>query len=281
MPTKVLKQNTSRQPLPFRYPGGKHYAINLLRPFWQGVLHDEYREPFAGGASVFFNKPLSNINWLNDIDLELIIAYKIMSDPVQRIELIKLLSEEVASKDRWREVFAFEPISDLEVAYKYFYLNRTSFSGKLVSASWGYRPKRSLPPERWHESINPCGEKLESVLKTSLDFEKVISTKAKGETVLMYVDPPYLAPPKNKHYRHGLDIEDHERLCNLLRKSDHKFFLTYDDVPAVRDLYKWANIFPAQFIYRVDNSVVQQGSRKIGFELIITNHEPKFSKTSI
>ena len=50
--------------LPFRYPGGKYYAMNILEPFWDSVEHTEYREPFAGGATVFFTKPKAKINWL-------------------------------------------------------------------------------------------------------------------------------------------------------------------------------------------------------------------------
>ncbi len=48
-----------RHPIPFRYPGGKFYALGLLAPFWQ-IEHDEFREPFLGGGSVFFTKPKSN-----------------------------------------------------------------------------------------------------------------------------------------------------------------------------------------------------------------------------
>ena len=39
---------------PFRYPGGKFYALKKLLPFVSCVEHDEYREPFIGGGSVFF-----------------------------------------------------------------------------------------------------------------------------------------------------------------------------------------------------------------------------------
>ncbi len=264
----------TRNPLLFRYPGGKHYAIDILAPFWESVAHDEYREPFVGGGSVFFNKPISKMNWLNDMDKELVTTYKIVSNPKYRTKLIDLLSKEVASPDRWREVLNSRPQNDLEVAFKYYYLNRTSFSGKLISPAWGYRPKRSLPPERWYERILPCGEKAQKAKITSLDFQQVIDTPSKGK-VLMYVDPPYFAPPKKKHYRHGLDHGDHIRLCDVLKSTKHHFFLTYDDVPEVRQLYLWAHIYPAKFFYRVDNSNVQKGCRKIGFELVITNYEVK------
>jgi DNA adenine methylase len=263
---------TSRHPLLFRYPGGKHYAINLLNPFIDCVEHTEYREPFVGGGSVFFNKEKSAKNWINDIDKELAITYKLVADPVTRKKLIKLVGNEIATKERWRELFEFQPKTELEVAYKYYYLNRTSFSGKLISAAWGYRPKRSLPPERWFERINPCGEKLEGVKITSVDFEKVIRATSKNE-VLIFADPPYFSPTKNKHYRHGFTAEDHLRLSGALKETDFKFILTYDDCSGVRDLYKWANVYPVEFFYRVENSNTFHGQRKSGFELIITNFD--------
>lgn len=255
--------------LPFRYPGGKYYAINLLRPFWESVEHIEYREPFAGGATVFLNKPKAKVNWLNDLDNELIICYQAMQDANQREQLVRDLSVEKATKERWREIFNSQPVSNYEIAKKYYYLNRTSFSGKLVSAAWGYRPKRSLPPERWKERIIPCGDFLSDVKLTSIDFTDVI--RADGDKVLLYVDPPYYLPPKHKHYRCGFDKEDHIRLAEELRNTQHSFFLTYDDCPEIRLLYTWANIIPVKFFYRVDNSSNRGGARKIGFELVITN----------
>lgn len=257
--------------LPFRYPGGKYYAMNILEPFWDSVEHLEYREPFAGGATVFFTKPKAQINWLNDLDSELMICYQMMQDPETRGKMALELARETASKERWKEVLESRPQNDYEIGKKYYYLNRTSFSGKLVSAAWGYRPKRSLPPERWKERILPCGRYLENVKLTSVDFSQVI--RAGGSKVLLYVDPPYFLPPKHKHYRCGFDLEDHVRLAEELKKTKHKFFLTYDDCNEIRELYQWANIFPVEFFYRVDNSSVRGGNRQVGFELIITNFE--------
>ena len=245
--------------------------MDILRPFWTSVVHDEYREPFAGGATVFFNKAKSDYNWLNDLDSELVTTYKVVADPKQRSKLLTRVATEVANKKRWREVYEMTPKSELEIAFKYFYLNRTSFSGKLVSAAWGYRPKRSLPPDRWHERINPCGAKVSDVKITNWDFERVIEAPSK-RAVLMYVDPPYILPPKKKHYRHGLNHDDHLRLANSLKRTKHKFFLTYDDAEEIHNLYSWAYIYPKKFFYRVDNSAVQNGVRRHGFELVISNY---------
>ena len=256
-----------------RYPGGKYYAIGLLEKFWRNIDHDEYREPFAGGCTVFFNKPKVAFNWLNDIDAELITTLKVIQDPEMAQVLCERTNGEVASKERWRQVKDYQPASDLDIAFKYFYLNRTSFSGKLVSSAWGYRPKRSLPPERWHEKILPASKLLSGVKLTGLDFRNVLTAKPQGSSVLMYVDPPYYNPPRNKHYRNGFNVEDHHSLSELLNETDYKFILTYDDVPEIRDLYKWANIYELSFFYRVGDSQSSEGARKLGFELVITNYK--------
>jgi DNA adenine methylase len=246
--------------------------MDILRPFWASIEHQEYREPFAGGATVFFNKAPVTRSWLNDIDSELISTYKAVAEQESREALLARFSSEHASPERWREVLNLVPDSSIDIAFKYYYLNRTSFSGKLVSPAWGYREKRSLPPNRWAERIVPCGEKLQNVTLTSIDFDEVIRTPSDHD-VLMYVDPPYFLPPKRKHYRHGLDHADHVRLAESLKVTNHKFFLTYDDAEEIRALYSWAYIYPVNFFYRVENSATQNGARRQGFELIITNYK--------
>ncbi|MBI2580714.1 DNA adenine methylase [Candidatus Woesearchaeota archaeon] len=270
-----MKKGNKKVTTLFRYPGGKYYALRILEPFWQQIKHDEYREPFVGGGSVFFAKDKSKYNWLNDKDDELMNTYRIIANPETRRQLINLVQNEEASKDRHVSVKNIEPKNDLERAFKYFYLNRTSFSGKMRTPSWGYRPKRSLPPNRWSERINPCGEMLKSVKLTSFDFEEIINSPKQGNSVLMFIDPPYFAANQESHYIHPFKKEDHVRLADCLKKTKHKFFLTYDDTPEIRKLYKWAYICPIQFYYRLDNSQMSNGSRKKGFELVITNYKVK------
>ena len=259
--------------IPFRYPGGKYYALKLIRPFWKKIKHDEYREPFVGGGSVFFAKDKVSFNWINDLHKELINCYKIMADPILREQLIEMLINEIATKERHKEVSDFKPTTKLERAFKYYYLNRTSFSGKMKSPSWGYRPKRSLPPNRWDERIIPCGKKLESVNISSEDFEKVINAPAKGNSVLMFLDPPYYKAKQENHYVCPFNKKDHERLVKTLQKTKFKFILTYDDCEEIRELYSWANIYEVSFFYRLDNSIDNNGKRKMGAELIITNFD--------
>jgi len=273
----VFMKNHSKNKvtLPFRWAGGKYYAISKLKQFWENFKHDEYREPFLGGGSVFWAKPKVKFNWLNDIDSGLIRTLKFIKNPKNRKKLLELFeNEKEATRGKHTKVKNTKPDSEIEFVYKYYYLNRTSFSGKMKNPSWGYRPKRSLPPFRWKERIIPCGEKLENTRLTSLDFSDVMLEKAIGKTVLMFLDPPYYHAKQGSHYAFSFKKYDHERLSEVCRKTPHKFFLTYDDCPEIRKLYSWADIFSLQFYYRLDNSKDNGDKRRIGSELVITNYKP-------
>lgn len=259
--------------LPFRWAGGKYYALSKLRQFWYNFGHDEYREPFFGGGAVFWAKQKTKFNWINDIDDGLIRTLKFIADPINRQHLLeKFENGEEANKEEYAKVKNLEPKNELEFVYKYYYLNRTSFSGKMKNPSWGYRPKRSLPPARWKERIVPCGEKLLNTDITCLDFKDVMLADAKGEKVLMFLDPPYYHAKQESHYACSFKKTDHERLAEVCKKTPHSFFLTYDDCPEIRELYSWANIFSLEFYYRLDNSKNNGDKRKVGSELVITNY---------
>jgi DNA adenine methylase len=179
-----------------------------------------------------------------------------------------------ATPESYAVVKNMTPQSNLERAYKYYYLNRTSYSGKMLNPSWGYRPKRSLPPRRWHERILPCGQKLEGVKITSVDFSEVMLADSENR-VLIFVDPPYY---NAKQYVHSFVEEDHKRLAEVCKQTKHDFFLTYDDCPEIRELYSWAYIYDLKFYYRLDNSRDNDDKRQIGSELVITNFEVNFNK---
>ncbi len=208
MNSKIVKS-------PFRFPGSKAQAIKYIRPFWELYAHDEFREPFLGGGAVFFAKPNVRYNWINDISNELIITYKIIANPNTRKQLIKLVSKEIATKERHIEMKEWEPKTDLEVAYKYFYLNRTSYSGIMKKPAWGYHPKKSVPPSRWGPRIESAGLKLNDVKITSLDYHEVIEASPQGERVFMFIDPPYYEADQKRAYEYSFTVDDHIETIQL------------------------------------------------------------------
>ncbi len=262
---------------PLRYAGGKFYARKLILKLIPD--HSNYIEPLAGGASLFFAKDKVQINWLNDIDPELINCLVTIRDYPE--ELISKLNREKATKERhsyYKNVF--KPINELEEAVRWFYLNRTSYSGimNIQNCFWGYGDKYSMRPENWPSNIRRASEKLQGVKLTALDFELVIKDTEDG--AFLFIDPPYFNADQDKFYTYSFRKEDHLRLCGLLKKhsSRLKFLLTYNDSPEIRSLYEWAQEIREQewnyTINRTDdqkNRTDQKGTRYRGRELFIIN----------
>src|SRR3990170_3276455 len=158
---------------PFRYAGGKFYARKLI--IEHIPQHSYYIEPFAGGASIFFAKSKVNGNWLNDIDKDLINCLAIIRDYPK--ELIERLNGEQATKERHGYYKnEYKPKTKLDRAARWFYVNRTSYSGimNMQNCYWGYGDKYSMRPENWPRNILRTSAKLQGVKLTSLDFEKVM-----------------------------------------------------------------------------------------------------------
>lgn len=256
---------------PFRYPGGKFYALKYLLPYIEAIPHKDFREVFAGGGSVYFGKKPSFENWINDIDEELINTYKIIKDAKLSNQLIKRIETEIASKERHLNIKEYLPKTKLDRAFKYFYLNRTSYSGIMHKPAWGYKVGKSSPPENWGNMIVCARKKLKKIKITAYDFERVINAKSKNldKDVLLYLDPPYLVADQKRAYKNSFTMKEHLRLCSLLKKTKYNFVLSYDNSPQIKELYKWANTIELTWNYNTSN--IAGGKRKKGKEILITN----------
>ncbi|KKP76331.1 MAG: M2.BsrBI [Parcubacteria group bacterium GW2011_GWC1_35_21] len=264
----LFNLNDKKVKTPFRYAGGKYYALKYLLPYIAQIPHEEFREPFVGGGSVFFGKPKVKKNWINDIDAELINTYKVMQDPVKHKELITLLENEIATPDRHTQVKESNPRSDIDRAFKYFYLNRTSYSGIMKKPAWGYRDDKSSPPKNWGAMIKNVHEKLKDVKITSLDFMEILLAPSSSK-VLFYLDPPYLEADQKRAYKNHFLSEDHRRLSEALKKCKHSFILSYDNIDSLKEIYSWATIIELTWNYNTSN--IKGKERMKGKEIIITN----------
>jgi DNA adenine methylase len=278
---KVKIARNTQMNSPFRYAGGKFYARNQILPLIQD--HDCYVEPFCGGASVFFAKPSAKRSVLNDFDGDLINCLLHIRDKPE--QLIRRLAPEKATKERHHYYKnLYRPRSALDRAVRWYYLNRTSYSGimKPVNCFFGYGPKYSMRPENWPRNIRRTSLKLQGVKLTSDDFVKCIEAAPDG--AFLFIDPPYYRADQSKFYVHAFNIHDHLRLAATLKKHSRriKFLLTYDNCPEVQELYAWVTtITEAQWNYTINRTDDQKtkkiriGERYKGMELFIMNYQRK------
>lgn len=264
---------------PFRYPGGKFYARKLILEHL--TPHSCYMEPFAGGASIFFAKKKVAHNILNDVDPELVNCYLTIRDNVEG--LIELLHGIPATKEMhhyYKNIY--KPTNGLERAFRWYYLNRTSYSGimNIQNCFWGYGDKYSMQPKNWPGHLHKCSAKLQGVEITCLDFEQVIAQAP--DDAFLFIDPPYFNADQDKFYTHSFNRESHYRLERVLLQHSHRlrFLLTYDNSPEVRRMYHWSTqMLDKEWNYTISRTDDQskkttiKGKRSMGKEIFITNYD--------
>ncbi|MEH2160035.1 MAG: DNA adenine methylase [Nostoc sp.] len=266
---------------PLRYPGGKSKAINQISEYLPESF-SEFREPFVGGGSVFIylRQKFPHIKiWINDLNRELFLFWKFaQSDLAQLVQEIrhikvkytdgKLLFIELTSVD-------VNNLSDLERAVRFFVLNRITFSGTVESGGFSQEAFH----KRFTDSSIERLEKLEGILSeniqiTNLDYSHLL--KSTVEDVFVFLDPPYFSATKSKLYGKDGDLHtsfEHQRFAEFLQQCHHRWLITYDDSPQIRENFQWANISAWELQYGMNN-YKQNGAAK-GKELFITNYEVK------
>jgi DNA adenine methylase len=99
------------------------------------------------------------------------------------------------------------------------------------------------------------------------DFERVI--RHPGDAII-YCDPPYWEQG-GALYKHSFGPAEHIRLANALRECQNPWVLSYDDHPAIHELYAWADI---RYTDELHYTIAAQTGGKRSRELLIS--PPKF-----
>ena len=180
-----------------KWVGGKRQLLEQFRelglyPSEFNDVNGRYFEPFVGGGAVFFDLQPKNAT-ISDLNSELITTYKVIRDSTGR--LIESLKKHIYDKDYFLKIRAMGPVkmSDLDVASRFIYLNRTCFNGMYRVNSKG---QFNVPFGRYKNPIICDEDNLRAVSRTLQDVEilnvdyKVAVSKAKAGD-FVYFDPPY------------------------------------------------------------------------------------------
>lgn len=261
---------------PLRYPGGKSKAIKFIKEYFPNNF-DEYREPFFGGGSIGFytQQHYSNIKLIgNDLNYELYCFWISVKNNIDELyeNVLKIKYEYQDGKKLYSEIINRRK-SNLDILQRgidFFILNRITFSG--VADSGGYSEQSFH--NRFTLSAIERMKESHKIIKDfnfySEDFEKII--KLNGNNVFIFLDPPYYSATKSKLYGKNGDLHigfEHERLSNILSKTEHKFLITYDNSDFIKNLYKDFNIIEWDLQYGMNN--YKQSTAKVGKELLISN----------
>jgi DNA adenine methylase len=265
---------------PLRYPGGKSRHIKHLAPLLPAGIK-EFREPFCGGASMFFHVRSNNLSetyWINDkfgpvANYWIQVACRPSLEPILQdayMMLEKWTPEQVRSFAEKAKVHLNDPKYGggwCAYALYFFIVNRCSFSGSTLSG--GFSPGNTRFIRSSIDNMKAANEALEGVRITGWDYSRLILEP--GEDVFLFLDPPYFTA-KKLYGRNG-DMHDFNDadMARLLRETPHRWMLTYDDCPEIRALYDGFHIREIPVTGSMNNCGKEKKQKRVK-ELVITNY---------
>lgn len=164
---------------------------------------------------------------------------------------------------------------DVDGAFRSLFINRTSYGGLLHAGPIGGTKQTG----KWKIDCQYTPKTTISRLKTARDllvgrtFVTCVDWRLAQKRGTLFIDPPYYYPG-NSLYRASMQSGDHTDLANFLSTYSNDILVTYDDVPEIRQLYKWSSITDCQYKYSASSAHSNPWKQKT--ELII---QKKFANT--
>ncbi|MFB9994102.1 DNA adenine methylase [Deinococcus oregonensis] len=192
-----------------RHPGAKWRIAEWIC----GHLpeHDVYVEPFFGSGAVFFHKEPARVEIINDLDSNVITAFRVIRE--QSAALAQLLALSPWSEGEYRAAFRAlqqDDLTDLERTRCLIVCTWQQMGRKPVSqrSSWRFREVMGQSPiTSWHklpDRVQVAVERLAHAQISEMPALKLLD-QVNGPEVLIYADPPYL-----RELRSGTRMYDHE-----------------------------------------------------------------------
>jgi DNA adenine methylase len=219
---------------PIPWPGGKAKLAKHVHPHIPE--HILWCEPFAGGLGMFFNKPPSHAEVVNDTHQHLVNLFRVAKHHPQALqEEVRLIPYSRAEFEKLKAIDT-EYLTDIQRAAWFFLSLDMSFGGQGIAGGFGYGttgPTKS----RWTilADIDRLHDRLARVTIECLDYADCIKRYDRPDTCF-FVDPPYIGGAQ-KNYD-SWSSEQMEALAAILRQIQGKFLLTVNDSAECREIFK-------------------------------------------
>lgn len=253
-----------------RWVGGKRWMLRTLSNVAYVHLQrtrGHYVEPFLGGGAVALDLGLPNMI-LADTCEPLIHAYdQVRRFPQQVAWMLATYEKRGVDKDTYMDVRDESPMSHIQRAAHFLYLNALCFNGVWRVNSDGvfnvaYGSKGSGAPAgkmRTTADLEQFAAAIKTSTLTAADFHKTLEHAGEGDFI--YADPPYFNTYDD--YTTGrFTAKDHVDLSEALRAAYDRgadLVTTNMDTPEVREMYAWAAIQVTGEMHRVCRDPAKRG----------------------
>jgi site-specific DNA-adenine methylase len=211
---------------PISYYGGKQtmarLIVSLIPP------HRLYCEPFAGGLAVFWAKPPSTMEVINDTNEAVVTFYQVLKSDYAILRHL-VLQTPVSRKVHRQTDFVLkypDHFDKIKVALAFWVQTNVSF-GAMIGAGYGYARTKNTQISKINNKKLQFGKhlskRLENVDMECNDAIQVIKSRD-CEDAFFYIDPPYFNADMG-HYA-GYTKKDFTALLDYLSQIKGKFLLS-------------------------------------------------------
>lgn len=228
--------------------GGKRRLADRIFPLFP--RHSCYVEPFAGGAALYFLRPVpAEVEVLNDINGDLVNLYRIVQHHLE--EFVRQFKWALSSRQvfKWLQETRPETLTDIQRAARFYYLQQSAFGGRVNGQSYG--TATTQPPGlnllRIEEALSAAHLRLSNTYIEHLSWQECIRRYDRPHT-LFYCDPPYW---QTEGYGVPFGFEQYEEMAELIGKIRGKAIISLNDHPDIRRVFDRYHIESTDITYTV------------------------------
>ncbi|KAF0205480.1 MAG: DNA adenine [Gallionellaceae bacterium] len=257
-----ILNNSNHAPI-IPWIGGKRRLAKHILPMFPD--HECYVEPFAGAAALYFLKEQAKCEVLNDVNGDLVNLYRVVKHHLE--EFTRQFKWALTSRQmfKWLQDMPIEPLTDIQRAARFFYLQKNCFGGKVSGQSLG--TATTSPPRlnllRLEEDLSQAHLRLSQTYIEHLDWVACIKKYDRDHT-LFYCDPPYWG---TAGYGVDFGIEQYTHMAELARSIKGKMVISVNDIPEMRKAFAGLHMESVGITYSVGGA----GRSGKTAELVIRN----------
>ena len=256
------KYKSEAKPLVPWMGGKRRLAKDILPVFPEHVC---YVEAFAGAAALFFMKPPSKVEVLNDLNGDMVNLYRVVQHHLE--EFMRHFKWALTSREiyGWAKATPPDTLTDIQRAARFFYLQKNGFGGKLDSTfGTATTAKPRLNLLRLEEDLSAVHLRLHQVMIERLDWQECVERYDRPHT-LFYLDPPYWG---TAGYGVDFGLDQYEQMAERLRTMKGKAVVSVNDIPEMRSAFDGLSMKGLSIKYTVGGAASRN---KPSGELLICN----------
>ena len=249
--------------------GNKKIIAHKIIPHFPD--HKIFVEPFFGAGGMFFNKPKSLYNIVNDIDSDVFNLFQVVMNQKEELEqAFYIMPIHSDLLDYWKENKEDEPIRK---ALRFLFLSNFTYLGKQDTLRTNPdNSKRIL-----YEKISQTHNFIFDVQFYNKDFRKFLSSlsldsekRILSNDTFIYADPPYLKTVDTYSDSETWNETDSSDLFNCLQETNCKFAMSEFDNPFILEQAKERGL----------NVIIigeRQNLKNVRTEILVTNYKKQLS----